>query len=294
MDNWGSGEVSWWRFTVRSGEMDWDKEITFFISFTSYIRRPQGSCEHFQFLKGACQFLDVKFWRLLWFQDKWRNLLRASCTQLQIKEKVWLNFISCFLFLLTSLPSTLNAESKICRNSRGYCLVFDRYLVNTHMKVLHIQLLCVVVIFKIYQLIKRIMYLMNKHEQTTFEIGSSKGFSIPIWPKWLVCTTNSILSLWWMRNHFMSWWLALAIALLFGQFTYPSKLTQVDQGRKQATNFVPESILWRVRELAVIYPYPRDSRSKVSCIIPAVSSFPASTSNALVPLSTAVWECDQF
>ncbi|EXC22894.1 Telomere repeat-binding protein 4 [Morus notabilis] len=72
------------------------------------------------------------------------------------------------------------------------------------------------------------------------------------------------------------------------KFTYPSKLMQVDQGRKQATNFVPESILWRVRELAVIYPYPRDSRSKVSCIIPAVSSFPASTSNALVPLSTAV------
>lgn len=63
---------------------------------------------------------------------------------------------------------------------------------------------------------------------------------------------------------------------------------KVEQGRKQATNFVPESILWRVRELAVIYPYPRESRSKVSCTVPAVSSFPARTSNALVPLSTAV------
>ncbi|PON66561.1 Octamer-binding transcription factor [Parasponia andersonii] len=64
---------------------------------------------------------------------------------------------------------------------------------------------------------------------------------------------------------------------------------KVEQNRKQTSlNYVPESILCRVRELAVIHPYPRDSRSKVSCTIPAVSSFPASTSSALVPLSTAV------
>ncbi|KAL5565747.1 hypothetical protein UlMin_028911 [Ulmus minor] len=63
---------------------------------------------------------------------------------------------------------------------------------------------------------------------------------------------------------------------------------KVEQGRKQASNYIPESILWRVRELAVIYPYPRDSRSKSSCTVPAVSSFSSNSSNALVPLSTVV------
>ncbi|XP_062082151.1 uncharacterized protein LOC133788614 isoform X2 [Humulus lupulus] len=64
---------------------------------------------------------------------------------------------------------------------------------------------------------------------------------------------------------------------------------KVEQSRKQAsTNYVPESILCRVRELAVVYPYPRESRSKDSCTVPAVSSFSASSSNALVPLSTVV------
>ncbi|KAF3454969.1 hypothetical protein FNV43_RR05417 [Rhamnella rubrinervis] len=57
----------------------------------------------------------------------------------------------------------------------------------------------------------------------------------------------------------------------------------VEQGRKQASNNIPESVLWRVRELAVMYPYPRESKSKVSFTAP-----PAATNTTLVPLSTAV------
>ncbi|KAH7542665.1 hypothetical protein FEM48_Zijuj02G0098200 [Ziziphus jujuba var. spinosa] len=63
---------------------------------------------------------------------------------------------------------------------------------------------------------------------------------------------------------------------------------KVENGRKQATNHIPESVLWRVRELAIMHPYPRESRSKVSCTAPAVSSFTAATDNTLVPLPTAV------
>ncbi|KAF4356383.1 hypothetical protein F8388_013248 [Cannabis sativa] len=64
---------------------------------------------------------------------------------------------------------------------------------------------------------------------------------------------------------------------------------KVEQSRKQASsNYVPDSILCRVRELAVVYPYPRENRSKDSCTVPAVSSFSTGSSNALVPLSTVV------
>lgn len=73
-------------------------------------------------------------------------------------------------------------------------------------------------------------------------------------------------------------------------FAYSCKLMQVENGRKQASNNIPESVLWRVRELAIMHPYPRESRSKVLCTAPTVSSFPATTDNTLVSLSTAISE----
>lgn len=63
---------------------------------------------------------------------------------------------------------------------------------------------------------------------------------------------------------------------------------QVEQGRKQSwvSQQVPESVLWRVRELSVMHPYPRENRSKIYCTAPAVPSLPAPTSNLLAPLTT--------
>ncbi|XP_057955488.1 uncharacterized protein LOC131149236 isoform X2 [Malania oleifera] len=61
---------------------------------------------------------------------------------------------------------------------------------------------------------------------------------------------------------------------------------EVEQGRKHPSHHIPQPVLHRVRELAVIYPYPRERRSKVSCTAPVPSAAP-STAN-LVPLSAAV------
>ncbi|XP_022948860.1 uncharacterized protein LOC111452393 isoform X1 [Cucurbita moschata] len=59
-------------------------------------------------------------------------------------------------------------------------------------------------------------------------------------------------------------------------------------GRKQALQQVPESVLCRVRELAAIYPYPRENKSKETCSAPTTSSFKSSTSNMLVCLPTVM------
>ncbi|KAK4607088.1 hypothetical protein RGQ29_001064 [Quercus rubra] len=59
---------------------------------------------------------------------------------------------------------------------------------------------------------------------------------------------------------------------------------KVKQGQKQVSNQVPESVLWRVRELSTTYPYQRERKFKVSCT--DSSNFSASTNNILVPLST--------
>ncbi|XP_022152933.1 uncharacterized protein LOC111020545 [Momordica charantia] len=60
-------------------------------------------------------------------------------------------------------------------------------------------------------------------------------------------------------------------------------------GRKQASQQVPESVLRRVRELAAIYPYPRENKSKESCSssAPSTSSF-KTTSNMFVSLPTVM------
>ncbi|XP_035541285.1 uncharacterized protein LOC108990329 isoform X4 [Juglans regia] len=63
---------------------------------------------------------------------------------------------------------------------------------------------------------------------------------------------------------------------------------KVKQGQKQASHRVPESVLWRVRELATTYPYPRESNSKVAYTAPISSSFPAAIQNRSVALSTSV------
>ncbi|KAK6926751.1 hypothetical protein RJ641_008470 [Dillenia turbinata] len=42
----------------------------------------------------------------------------------------------------------------------------------------------------------------------------------------------------------------------------------VEQGRKHASRPMPQSVQKRVRELSIIYPYPRERKSKVSCNIP--------------------------
>ncbi|KAK6926749.1 hypothetical protein RJ641_008468 [Dillenia turbinata] len=47
----------------------------------------------------------------------------------------------------------------------------------------------------------------------------------------------------------------------------PSK-REVEQGRKHASRPMPQSVQKRVRELSIIYPYPRERKSKVSCNIP--------------------------
>ncbi|KAG2673997.1 hypothetical protein I3760_13G115500 [Carya illinoinensis] len=54
---------------------------------------------------------------------------------------------------------------------------------------------------------------------------------------------------------------------------------KVKQGQKQAAHRVPESVLWRVRELATTYPYPRESNSTVAYTAPISSSFPAAIKN---------------
>lgn len=61
---------------------------------------------------------------------------------------------------------------------------------------------------------------------------------------------------------------------------------EVEQGRKHASHQIPQSVLGRVRELALIYPYPRGRKSKDTCT-PVVSPIPSSTGK-LVPMSTAV------
>lgn len=63
---------------------------------------------------------------------------------------------------------------------------------------------------------------------------------------------------------------------------------QVKQGQNQASHRVPESVMWRVRELATTYTYPRESKSKLSCPTApvALSSFLATTNNMSVALST--------
>uniref|UniRef100_A0A9I9CKG4 Uncharacterized protein n=1 Tax=Cucumis melo TaxID=3656 RepID=A0A9I9CKG4_CUCME len=59
-------------------------------------------------------------------------------------------------------------------------------------------------------------------------------------------------------------------------------------GRKQASQQVPESVLCRVRELAAIYPYPRENKSKESCSAPSTSSFKSTTNNMFVSLPTVM------
>lgn len=76
--------------------------------------------------------------------------------------------------------------------------------------------------------------------------------------------------------------------LLRASFSELQSKRKVKQGRKQASHRVPETVLWRVRELATTYSCARKNKSKVSCTAPVPSSFLASTNNMSVPLSTTV------
>ncbi|XP_023519815.1 uncharacterized protein LOC111783147 isoform X2 [Cucurbita pepo subsp. pepo] len=59
-------------------------------------------------------------------------------------------------------------------------------------------------------------------------------------------------------------------------------------GRKQTSQQVPESVLCRVRELAAIYPYPRENKSKNLCSAPSSSSFKSTANNMLISLPTVM------
>uniref|UniRef100_A0A5B7BX62 Uncharacterized protein n=1 Tax=Davidia involucrata TaxID=16924 RepID=A0A5B7BX62_DAVIN len=62
-------------------------------------------------------------------------------------------------------------------------------------------------------------------------------------------------------------------------------LLQVESKRKHASQSIPLSILRRVRELAVIYPYPRERKTQLSQTEPVVSPIPATTCDNLVPVN---------
>ncbi|KAK9280341.1 hypothetical protein L1049_014029 [Liquidambar formosana] len=73
--------------------------------------------------------------------------------------------------------------------------------------------------------------------------------------------------------------------LLRASCTKLQSTREVEQGRKQGSHQMHQSVLRRVRELALLYPYPRERKSKDSFTAPPI---PAATSKKLVPLSTAV------
>lgn len=76
------------------------------------------------------------------------------------------------------------------------------------------------------------------------------------------------------------------IFIIKAEISEKNWLMQVEQGRKHASHQIPQSVLKRVRELALIYPYPRGRKSKDKCA-PVVSTIPATTAK-LVSISTAV------
>ncbi|XP_043704917.1 uncharacterized protein LOC122654747 [Telopea speciosissima] len=47
---------------------------------------------------------------------------------------------------------------------------------------------------------------------------------------------------------------------------------EVEQGRKNASQPIPQSVLRRVSELAIIYPYPRQRKSKLLCATPITAT----------------------
>lgn len=61
---------------------------------------------------------------------------------------------------------------------------------------------------------------------------------------------------------------------------------QVESKRKHGSKPIPQSILRRVRELASIYPYPRDRKKTASVTSPVPGT--STTSDKFFPLSSAV------
>ncbi|XP_057474652.1 uncharacterized protein LOC130762810 isoform X2 [Actinidia eriantha] len=65
---------------------------------------------------------------------------------------------------------------------------------------------------------------------------------------------------------------------------------EVESRKKHGSQSIPLSILHRVRELAVIYPYPRERKTQVSQTASVASPIPGTSTSCdnLLPLSTAV------
>ena len=65
-------------------------------------------------------------------------------------------------------------------------------------------------------------------------------------------------------------------------------ILQVEQKRKHGSHPIPQHILRRVRELAAVYPYPRERRIKVPRNVAIATPVSAPTCDNLLPVSTAV------